>query len=142
VIAATVSVTAALLCGWLAGLTAHALTVTRWRDPGARAAWLAGAGTGAATALITSIAVCVLTLSAIWLLAVAGCLGAGGLTGWRASDALSLRTQAAWQQSQPPRRLARPGPLARARRRQRGFARRRRRPSRPETDDPRQDRAR
>jgi hypothetical protein len=95
VITTTISLTGALLCGWLCGLTAHALRATRWRDPGARAAWLAGAGTIAATALIVSITLCLLTRPLAWLLLLAACLAAGALAGWRASQALSLRSQPA-----------------------------------------------
>jgi hypothetical protein len=93
VIATTISLTGALLCGWLGGLTAHALNATRWRDPGARAVWLAGAGATGAGALILSTTLSLLVHPAAWLLLLAICVAAGVAAGWQASEALSLQTQ-------------------------------------------------
>jgi hypothetical protein len=93
VIATSVSIAGMLLCGWLCGLTEHAFAAVGWRDPGARAAWLAGAGTVATAAFITSTTVCLLTRPLAWLLMLPACLIAGRLAGRRACQAL-LRTHA------------------------------------------------
>jgi hypothetical protein len=89
-IAAAAVLSAALLAGWLAGLTRHALTFTRWRDRGARAAWTAAAAMIATPALLIALALCLSSLPRLWLLALCAAVVIGERGGWRASHAIRL----------------------------------------------------
>jgi hypothetical protein len=89
-ISATVIIMLAALAGWLLGLADHALRRSRWRDPGARLAWAAGAGIGAAGTLLASLAMCLLTRSAVFLLSIPTASSAGAIGAWRASELLRL----------------------------------------------------
>ena len=88
VISAALIVMLAALTGWLAGLTAHAFRATRWQDPGARVVWGVGAGIGAGGALLMSLALCLLTRPAVFLLAIPASLTVGALGAWRANEML------------------------------------------------------
>lgn len=85
-ISATVIVVLAALAGWLLGLTAHALRVGQWRDPGARVAWTATAGLATAALLLASLGLCLLTRGAGFLLVLPVGLMTGSLGAWRASQ--------------------------------------------------------
>jgi hypothetical protein len=100
VIATSASLAGAMLCGWLCGLTEHAFAAVRWRDSGARAAWLSGAGTIATAALIASMTLCLLTRPLAWMLVPAACLLAGWAAGRQASRAL-VRTHMTSTRSEP-----------------------------------------
>jgi hypothetical protein len=88
VILATAIVAQALLAGWIAGLTAHAFRRVRWRDPGARAGWIAGAGPGGSMPLLASVGLCLLARPASWLAIVFGSTVAGAIAGWHVSESL------------------------------------------------------
>lgn len=81
----------ALLTGWLGGLTLHAFRVVRWKDPGARAVWIAGAGAGGSVSLLASLAICLVTRPTPWLALLAGYVVAGAVAAWCTSERLRLR---------------------------------------------------
>jgi hypothetical protein len=88
VIVTSLIVILAALAGWLAGLTAHTFAVSRWNDPGARAAWAAMASVGIAVTLLPSLALGLEARSGPFLSVIPASLLGGGVLAWRVSEGL------------------------------------------------------
>jgi hypothetical protein len=84
--------TSIIMLAALVGLTAHASRASNWRDPGARCAWALGAGIAAAVSLLGSLTLSVLTRPVVFVVAALGMLAAGGISAWRASEVLRVRS--------------------------------------------------
>lgn len=76
--------------GWLLGLTLHTWRTAPWRDPGARAAWLAACGAVGGTCLLAAVVTAVLTGGVARLASVPVGLLVFVVVGWAASERMSL----------------------------------------------------